>query len=210
MMGWSAVDGLAFFTRKYILFSATVVLSIMGWMLLFTAVFKSNVRENIRRMCAGVLIILAFVAPHCFFKYFHPAELHLYSVVAGVAIFVGCVRISKREMFGVWSGAVCLMILFVLGWCDKIAEIYDRSRRMEDVLNKIAETRISLESSVAFVVKEDPSIRCYSVFSQQVIHGFGENTALRSLNGWRDTKALVVTPEAVSSLPSDMRVVRLD
>ena len=210
VMGWSAVDGLAFFTGKYLLFGATVILSLAGWMLLSMAALKSDVRENIRRMFIGVLVILAFVVPHCFFKYFHPAELHLYSVVAGVSIFVGCMRISKREKFGVWSGAVCLMTLFAIGWGDKIAEIYDRSRRTESVMNKIVETRISLESSVAFVVKEDPSVHCYSVFSQQVIHGFGENTALRSLNGWRDTKAVVVTPEAVSSLPLDMRVVRLD
>ena len=109
-----------------------------------------------------------------------------------------------------WSSAVCLAILFTLGWYDKITEIYDRSERMRDVLGKIVETGVSFEKPVAFVVNEKPLKGCYSVFSQPVTHGFGKNTALKVLNGWRETKAVVVTSEKVSSLPSDVRGVRLD
>lgn len=210
MMGWSAIDGLSFFTEKYLLFGATVVLSLIGWMLLLMSAFKSVVRENIRRMCIGVLIVLAFVAPHCFFKYFHPAELHLYSVVAGVAIFLGCVRISEREVLGVLFGAACLAILFGLGWWDKITEIYDRSERMQNVMSKIVETGVSFETPVAFVVNEKPLKGCYSVFSQPVTHGFGKNTAFKMLNGWRETKAVLVTTDAVSALSPNVRVVWLD
>jgi hypothetical protein len=81
---------------------------------------------------------------------------------------------------------------------------------MRNVLCKIAETGESLEKPIVFVVKEEPSKRCYSVFSQPVGHGFGKNTAFKVLNGWRDTKAIVVTPNAIASLPADTRVVRLD
>ena len=210
VMGWSAIDGLAFFTRKYLLFGATVVLSLMGWMLILMSAFKSYVRENIRRMCIGVLIVLAFIAPHCFFKYFHPAELHLYSVVAGVAIFLGCVRISEREALGVRLGASCLLILFALGWCDKVTEIYDRSERMRNVMSKIVETGASFEKPVAFVVNEKLLKGCYSVFSQPVTHGFGKNTAFKMLNGWRETKAVLVTTDAVQSLSPNVRVILLD
>lgn len=210
IMGWSAIDGLAFFTGKYLLFGATVVLSLMGWMLLLMSAFKSYVRENVQRMCIGVFVIMAFVAPHCFFKYFHPAELHLYSVVAGVAIFLGCMRISMSESMGMRLGAACLAILFGLGWWDKITEIYDRSEKMRISLSKIVDTGVTLEEPVAFVVKEEPSRGCYSVFSQPITHGFGKNTAFKMLNGWRETKAVLVTTDAISALSPNVRVIRLD
>ena len=209
-MGWSAVDGLAFFTKKYVLFGITVGLSMAGWLLLMISAFKSASRKNLQRMIIGVLIVFALVSPHCFFKYFHPAELHLYSVVTGVAIFVGCISFCERGKVKVWIGTLCLLLLFAVGWVDKIAEIYKRSNRVQTVLCKIAETGISLGDSVAFVVAEEPAKHCYSVFSQSVIHSLGENTALRSLNGWRAAKAVVITPDAIPSLPSGTDVIRLD
>ena len=210
VMGWSAVDGLAFFTGKYMLFGMTVLLSLVGWLLLVMAAIQSDVRENMRRIFIGLIMILAFAAPHCFFKYFHPAELHLYSVVTGVSLLVGCMRFADRQRKGVFMGALCLLVLFGLGWGDKITEIYGRSEKLRVVMDKIAETGANLEVPVAFVVEKERSLRCYSVFSQSVVHGFGENTALKSLNGWRETKAIVVTPETLASLSADTKVILVD
>jgi hypothetical protein len=69
---------------------------------------------------------------------------------------------------------------------------------------------VSLEELVAFVVNEKPLKGCYSVFSQPITHGFGKNTAFKMLNGWRETKAVLVTTDAVLSLSPNVRVVRLD
>jgi hypothetical protein len=210
VMGWSAVDGLAFFTGKYMLFGMTVLLSLVGWLLLVMVAIQSDVRENMRRIFIGLIMILAFAAPHCFFKYFHPAELNLYSVVTGVSLLVGCVRFADKQRKGVFMGALCLLVLFGLGWGDKITEIYGRSEKLRVVMDKIAETGANLEAQVAFVVEKERSLRCYSVFSQSVVHGFGENTALKSLNGWRETKAIVVTPETLASLSADTKVILVD
>ena len=108
------------------------------------------------------------------------------------------------DVFCAWLNVIPIKI------DDKITEIYDRSERMRDVLGKIVETGVSFEKPVAFVVNEKPLKGCYSVFSQPVTHGFGKNTAFKVLNGWRETKAVVVTSDKISSLPSDVRVVRLD
>ena len=81
---------------------------------------------------------------------------------------------------------------------------------MRIVLSKIVDTGVTLEELVAFVVKEEPSRGCYSVFSQPVTHGFGKNTAFKMLNGWRETKAVLVTTDAVLSLSPNVRVIRLD
>ena len=210
LMGCSAIDGLAFFSGKHILFAITVCLSLAGWLFLLVSLFRYNGLENIRRLILGLLIVLSFAAPHCFFKYFHPAELHMYSIVAGVAILIGCMKFSSGRIFGIYLGAVCFAGLFMIGWVDKIGAIYKRSQRTREVLRKIEEAKVSLEEDVVFVIDEDPSICCYSVFSQSVIHGLGKNKALRSLNGWRDTKAKVITTKAVPSLPAQTRVIRLD
>ena len=210
VMGWTAVDGLAFFTSKYILFGITVVLSIAGWLLLMMAAVQSDLRENIRRIFIGLIIILSFVAPHCFFKHFHPAELHLYSVVIGVSLLAGCVKFSKLQCGGVVMGTSCLIILFCIGWVDKITEIYGRSARLRDVMVKIAESGVNVDEPLILVVKDEPLLRCYSVFSQSVIHGLGKNTALRSLNGWRESKAIVVTRKTLPSISDDTKVIHLD
>jgi hypothetical protein len=209
-MGCSAVDGLAFFTGKYLLFAFSLLLSLGGWALLLSAAFRSDVRDNLRRAAVGALIVLAFVAPHCFFRYFHPAELHFYSVVTGVALAFGCMRFAAESSRLFYSGVVCTLLLFASGWADKIYEIYGRSERLRAVMAQISDTGVPLDSPVAFVVGDEPHVRPYSVFSQPVIHGLGMNAALDSLNGWKKAKAVAVVPGEVPSLPAGTRVIWLE
>ena len=190
-MSLSNVDGLAMFAHPCV-FYVTVILSCLAWLAFVRSVRIGGGRDAARYLwvCAGVII--AFAAPHCLFKNHHPAEMHFYPVLLGGAFVIAITPLDKirRVPFGI---AVAAMgIVFALGWYDKLTTIYATSARVERLMADIKGEVPDFNRPFEYVVKSDEDLVRYSVFSQSPAWCLDYGRALRCLNGWRESKIVII------------------
>lgn len=191
-MGLSSVDGLAWARGCLVLFVGTAVLSLLAWGAFGLSVDWGNRRDVLRRIAIGILVVLAFAAPHCLFKNHHPAEMHFYPVVLGGALLVGLLPVAaqRTKFFGCAAGIMAC--LFAVGWGDKLLHIYDTNGRAKALLAEIKASGKDLNTPSEYTVKSDPELVRYSVFSQSPAWCLDYGRALRSENGWRDSRVKIV------------------
>ena len=191
-MGLSNVDGLALFAQKRVVFLATVILSLTAWCAYAACIDTKRRRDVVLRMLAGVCVVVAFAAPHCLFKNHHPAEMHFYPVVLGGAFALAMMPWDGMKRIPFSLAVVSMAGVFAIGWCDKMATIYTTSARAEKVLANIKAEVKDFDAPMAYAVQADKDVVRYSVFSQSPAWCLDSGHALRSLNGWRESKVKLV------------------
>lgn len=194
-LSMSNIDVLALFTDKKFVFISSVALSILSWTL-FGVAWKTPARPGmIKRVLIGIVLIFSMALPHCFSRNHHPAEMHFYPVILGGCLAVGIVLSNgcKIRMARLAFGA--MMVVYAIGWCDKIWEVYCNSARAQHLFSIIQEGISDSETNRTFVVSKDATAYHYSVFTQSAAWGLDYGTAFRTLNGWDESKIRIVEEE---------------
>ena len=191
-MSLSAVDGLAWVAGRLAVFIGTIVLSGLMWGAFVLCVDRRNLSDMMRRVLIGAFVVLAFSAPHCLFKSHHPAEMHFYPVVLGGAFALALIPLDEIKRIPFSFAVMSMVLVFAIGWCDKMATIYVTSSRAEKLFGKIKEDVADFNVPLEYTARVDKGIVRYSVFSQSPVWCLDGGRALRSLNGWRDAKVKIV------------------
>ena len=125
----SSVDVLAFVSHRYLLFGASAVLSIIAWYAFGLCANLGCGKSVVKRLFICAVIIFVFAAPHCLFKNHHPAEMHFYPVVLGVALAVALISLDYAKRIPFIVSVVSMCAVFAIGWFDKMTAIYESSER---------------------------------------------------------------------------------
>ncbi len=173
-------------------FCATVILSCLSWMAFVRSVRIGGGRDVARYLFVCVWVISAFAAPHCLFKNHHPAEMHFYPVLLGGAFVIAITPLDKIRRVSFSIAVVAMGIVFALGWYDKLSTIYATSSRAERLMADIKGTVSDFNRPFKYVVKVDEDLVPYSVFSQSPAWCLDYGRALRCLNGWRESKIVII------------------
>ena len=149
----------------------------------------------IKSVLIGLLLIFAMALPHCFSRNHHPAEMHFYPVILGGSFAVGIMLRNGCNMRLARLAFVAMMVVYAIGWCDKICEVYSNSIRAQNLFSSIQAGMSGSKTNRTFVVCKDSAVYHYSVFTQSAAWGLDYGTAFRSLNGWKESKVRIVEDE---------------
>lgn len=207
----TAIDLLAFFTDKYVIFGLTVLLLIVFWGLVGRfQVSDGRFQELWFKVlfCGCIAVVMAL--PHCFFKNLHPAEMHFYPVLFAGALFIAMGdygslgRRSRIALVGT------MIALFAIGWADKLGELFAYSARTSNLLADLKSRDFDFTKPVYLIVEDDPAVYHYSCFTQSAAHGIYFGAALRSLNNWQDVEYHpVFNAEDLEKIPDGAQIVRI-
>ena len=190
-MSLSGVDGLAMGVKS-VVFWMTVALSVAAWLSFAWCVCAGRGKSAALRLLVCAAVILAFAAPHCLFKNHHPAEMHFYPVVLGGAFALALAPIDKVRRVPFCASVVAMSIVFAMGWCDKLSTMYVTSGRAKELMAEIRDKVSDFDTPTEYKVKAVTELRPYSVYSQSPAWCLDHGGALRSLNGWRESKVKIV------------------
>ena len=137
-------------------------------------------------------MILAFAAPHCLFKNRHPAEMHFYPVVLGGAFALALASREKVRRVPFCASVVAMSMVFAMGWCDKMSTVYVTSGRAKGLMEEIRGQVPDFNTPMEYTVRATTGLRPYSVYSQSPAWCLDHGRALRSFNGWRESKVKIV------------------
>lgn len=188
----SGVDALAFVSHRYFLFGATAVLSVIAWSVFASCADLGRGKSAALRLFACAAVILAFAAPHCLFKNHHPAEMHFYPVVLGTALAIAIIPMDYVKRMPFIVAVVSMCAVFAIGWFDKMTAIYASSARAKALLAEVRDSVADFSAANEYRVKSTPEVARYSVFSQPATWCLDNGRAFRCLNGWRETKLVLV------------------
>ena len=188
----SGVDALAFVSHRYFLFGATAVLSVVAWSVFASCADLGRGKSAALRLFVCAAVILAFAAPHCLFKNHHPAEMHFYPVVLGTALAIALIPIDYAKRMPFIVSVVSMCAVFAIGWFDKMTSIYESSARAKALLAEVRDSVADFSVANEYRVKSTPEVARYSVFSQPATWCLDNGRAFRCLNGWRESKLVLV------------------
>ena len=188
----SGVDALAFVSHRYFLFGATAVLSVSAWCAFASCAEVGRGKSAAPRLFVCAAVILAFAAPHCLFKNHHPAEMHFYPVVLGTALAIALIPVDYAKRMPFIVAVVSMCAVFAIGWFDKMTAIYESSARAKALLAEVRDSVADFSVATEYRVKSTPEVARYSVFSQPATWCLDNGRAFRCLNGWRETKLVLV------------------
>ena len=188
----SGVDALAFVSHRYFLFGATAVLSVSAWCTFASCADVGRGKSAAKWMFVCAAVILAFAAPHCLFKNHHPAEMHFYPVVLGTALAIALIPMDYSKRMAFMVSVVSMCAVFAIGWFDKMTSIYASSARARALLAKVQQSVADFSAPSEYRVKCAQEVASYSVFSQPAIWCLDNGRAFRCLNGWRESKVVLV------------------
>ena len=187
----SGVDGLAMGVRP-VVFWMTVVLSAAAWLLFAWCVRAGRGESAALRLLVCAAMILAFAAPHCLFKNHHPAEMHFYPVVLGTALAIAIIPMDYAKRMPFIVSVVSMCAVFAIGWFDKMTSIYESSARAKALLAEVRDSVADFSVANEYRVKSPLEVARYSVFSQPATWCLDNGRAFRCLNGWRESKGVLV------------------
>ena len=190
-MSLSGVDGLAMGVRP-VVFWMTVVLSVAVWLLFAWCVRAGRGESAAKWMFVCAAVILAFAAPHCLFKNHHPAEMHFYPVVLGTALAIAIIPMDYAKRMPFIVSVVSMCAVFAIGWFDKMTAIYESSARAKALLAEVRDSVADFSVATEYRVKSTPKVARYSVYSQPATWCLDNGRAFRCLNGWRESKLVLV------------------
>lgn len=188
----SGVDALAFVSHRYFLFGATAVLSVSAWCAFASCAEVGRGKSAALRLLVCAAVILAFAAPHCLFKNHHPAEMHFYPVVLGTALAIAIIPMDYAKRMPFIVSVVSMCAVFTIGWFDKMTSIYASSARARALLAEVQQSVADFSAPSEYRVKCAEEVASYSVFSQPAIWCLDNGRAFRCLNGWRESKVVLV------------------
>lgn len=188
----SGVDALAFVSHRYFLFGATAVLSVIAWSVFALCADLGRGKSAALRLLVCAAVILAFAAPHCLFKNHHPAEMHFYPVVLGTALAIANIPMDYAKRMPFIVSVVSMCAVFAIGWFDKMTSIYESSARAKALLAEVRDSVVDFSMANEYRVKSTPEVARYSVFSQPAVWCLDNGRAFRCLNGWRESKLVLV------------------
>lgn len=188
----SGVDALAFVSHRYFLFGATAVLSAIAWCAFASCADLGRGKSAALRLLVCAAVILAFAAPHCLFKNHHPAEMHFYPVVLGTALAIAIIPMDYAKRIPFIVSVVSMCAVFAIGWYDKMAAIYASSARAKALLAEVRDSVTDYSVPAEYRVKSASDVSRYSVFSQPATWCLDYGRAFRCLNGWRESKLVLV------------------
>ena len=188
----SGVDALAFVSHRYFLFGATAVLSVSAWCTFASCADVGRGKSAALRLVVCAAMILAFAAPHCLFKNHHPAEMHFYPVVLGTALAIAIIPMDYAKRMPFIVSVVSMCAVFAIGWFDKMTSIYESSARAKALLAEVRDSVADFSVANEYRVKSTPEVARYSVFSQPATWCLDNGRAFRCLNGWRESKLVLV------------------
>lgn len=188
----SGVDALAFVSHRYFLFGATAVLSVSAWCAFASCAEVGRGKSAALRLVVCAAMILAFAAPHCLFKNHHPAEMHFYPVVLGTALAIAIIPMDYAKRMPFIVAVVYMCAVFAIGWFDKMTAIYESSARAKALLAEVRDSVADFSVATEYRVKSTPEVARYSVFSQPATWCLDNGRAFRCLNGWRESKLVLV------------------
>lgn len=188
----SGVDALAFVSHRYFLFGATAVLSVIAWSVFALCADLGRGKSAALRLLVCAAVILAFAAPHCLFKNHHPAEMHFYPVVLGTALAIANIPMDYAKRMPFIVSVVSMCAVFAIGWFDKMTSIYESSARAKALLAEVQQSVADFSAPSEYRVKCAQEVASYSVFSQPAIWCLDNGRAFRCLNGWRESKVVLV------------------
>lgn len=188
----SGVDALAFVSHRYFLFGATAVLSVIAWSVFASCSDLGRGKSAALRLLVCAAVILAFAAPHCLFKNHHPAEMHFYPVVLGTALAIAIIPMDYAKRIPFTVSVVSMCVVFAIGWFDKMTSIYKSSARAKALLAEVRDSVVDFSMANEYRVKSTPEVARYSVFSQPAVWCLDNGRAFRCLNGWRESKLVLV------------------
>ena len=190
-MSLSGVDGLAMGVKP-VVFWMTVVLSVAAWLSFAWCVRAGRGKSAAKWMFVCAAMILAFAAPHCLFKNHHPAEMHFYPVVLGTALAIALIPMDYSKRMAFMVSVVSMCAVFAIGWFDKMTSIYASSARARALLAEVQQSVADFSAPSEYRVKCAQEVASYSVFSQPAIWCLDNGRAFRCLNGWRESKVVLV------------------
>ncbi len=183
----SGIDSIAMFSRNrnLILFSVTLVMSMIFILMFAVKFFKLRKHQNFILIIALIVVAAALTAPQIIIE--SAGEMHAYPSLAGVALIYGVVFQNfdfKKELKKVIVLLSCIIISFSISSVHKYASVYHFSNETKALTNELHAVYDDPEKSMLIMcvdLKMD-----YSVFCQPAIVGTSYGKSLRQYFGWRD------------------------